>query len=145
LLGYLVKLRYGLPWVADYRDPWVFGHSQPMRPGWARSFESLKEKAVLRAADVIVVNTPRAREALVREFPPCAFKTRVITNGFDPESFDAQQQPRRPSHLTLLHTGELYAGRDPRPLFDALMAYERPVGARPLRLTFLGQSSDPRR
>jgi hypothetical protein len=41
--------------------------------------------------------------------------------------------------LTLLHAGELYAGRDPRPLLDALHELS---AAHPLRLYLLGRSED---
>src|SRR5207237_811435 len=50
LVGRLLKARYGLPWIADYRDPWAHGLARPLAPGWWAGWERLKEKAVLRAA-----------------------------------------------------------------------------------------------
>ena len=146
LLGRLLKARYGLPWLVDYRDPWAYGHGNGFVPGWPIWWEEMKERAVLRAADRIIVNTPQAREALVREGPVAADKVAAITNGFDPENFTAPRRApgTRPTELTILHTGELYSGRDPRPLFDALVGLPVPPGAPPLRVTFMGQSSDTR-
>ena len=144
LLGRLLKSRYGLPWVADYRDPWLYGLGKPLPTTWCGRWEALKEKSILKAADGIVTNTPLARAALANDLPEYAAKMTYITNGFDPESFAANEPaPRQASQLTILHTGELYAGRDPRPLFDALTTLD-PTTKAALRLAFLGQSSDPR-
>ena len=63
LLGRLLKARYGLPWLADYRDPWAYGHGNGFVPGWPVWWEAMKERSVLRAADNIIVNTPLARGA----------------------------------------------------------------------------------
>ena len=61
-----------------------------------------------------------------------------ITNGYDPEQFcdivpvaaDSEDRP-----LTILHPGQIYAGRDPRPFFDALRAVlaHRDPSDRPIR------------
>ncbi len=142
LLGRLVKAWTRLPWVADYRDPWIYGLGVPRPPTLAARWESAKEMVVLRAADSIIVNTPLARAALAQDVPDLAGKMSVITNGFDPESFPPRQMPT-PATFGVLHTGELYVNRDPRPLFDALINLQAPL-PRPLDVTFLGQSSDPR-
>src|SRR5262249_47294379 len=150
LLGRLLKSRFGLPWIVDYRDPWLHGTGKPSPNTWGACWERLKERSVLKAADAIVVNTPLAKEALARDLPEFAGKMSAITNGFDPEDFvgqvsslpEASVEANRPS-ITLLHTGELYSGRDPRSLFDALVGLDWP-GAKPLDVTFLGQASDTR-
>ena len=144
LLGRLLKARFGLPWIVDFRDPWVRGVGEPCPRTWRARWESLKEKLVLRAADGIIVNTPLARAALREDLPQFDAKMTAITNGFDPEDF-IRNDPilERPSTLSVLHTGELYCGRDPRPLFDALKGLHLPSGTKRLEVTFLGQSSDP--
>jgi glycosyltransferase involved in cell wall biosynthesis len=143
LLGRLLRARYGLPWLADYRDPWAYGHGNGFVPGWPVWWEEFKERTVLRSADRIIVNTPLARQALLHEVPACAPKVAAITNGFDPESFTHQTKENKPARFSILHTGELYSGRDPRPLFDALVGLPLPPRLPPLRVMFIGQSSDP--
>ncbi|HWY85783.1 MAG TPA: glycosyltransferase family 4 protein [Gemmataceae bacterium] len=144
LLGRLLKARYGLPWIVDYRDPWVNGLGEACPRTWHARWESLKEKLVLGAADGIIVNTPLARAALRDDLPQFAAKMTAITNGFDPEDF-IRNEPIvvRPSTLSVLHTGELYCGRDPRPLFEALQGLRLPSSMKRLQVAFLGQSSDP--
>ena len=105
-----------MPWVVDYRDPWMYGHGKPRRHGVAAAFEAFKERIVLRAADAIIVNTPRAQEALAKDMPAHAAKMNAIPNGFDPENFAAPESVSElPATLSIVHAGELYAGRDPRP------------------------------
>ena len=143
VLGKLLRCRYGLPWVADFRDPWTYGHGRPRQRTWVAHGEAIKEKIVLEAADAIIVNTPRARAALVNDLPAFAAKMHVIPNGFDPESFPTEEAPtQKPAALSIVHTGEIYAGRDPRPFFDALLGMQLPTP--PLHVTFLGNSTDPR-
>jgi glycosyltransferase involved in cell wall biosynthesis len=143
LLGRLLKARYGLPWIVDYRDPWIHGLGKPLPCTWLRRFEAVKENMVLSAADGIIVNTPLARAALLRDIPGVAGKTTSITNGFDPENFIlAERHSDDAPSISILHTGELYSGRDPRPLLDALLNMS--ALTKSVRVTFLGQSSDPR-
>ena len=69
----------------------------------------------------------------------------VITNGFDPEYFHLDDAPReRPSSFSILHAGELYRAAIPVAFFDALVGLSLPTGTKPLQVTFLGKSSDPR-
>jgi glycosyltransferase involved in cell wall biosynthesis len=66
-----------------------------------------------------------------------------VTNGYDPESFGLPgPPPGRHASLTILHAGELYSGRDPRPLLDALRELTGDPTHRvaTYRLCFLGSS-----
>ena len=70
-----------------------------------------------------------------------------VTNGFDPECFPPPRRLGPPQErLTILHAGELYLGRDPRPLLDAIKALKdsRDSSTPSIRLRILGQSTDPR-
>ncbi len=140
LLGRLVRRCYRIPWVADFRDPWIATTPRVAgRTFWDR-FEARSERAVIQRADVILANAPHACAALQAAFPAHADRMVTLTNGFDPESFP---QPAETSasdgQVTLLHAGEVYAGRDPRPLLDALAFLRSGNTPRPVRLCFLGQ------
>jgi glycosyltransferase involved in cell wall biosynthesis len=146
-LGFLLKHCYRLPWVATLRDPW-YTNSVPCRGWfpWAR-WEGFWEGRMVRTADCIIANTPFGGESLQRAYEQQRHKIKVVTNGFDAEFFPAPQPlvPLNP-RLTILHAGELYGGRDPRPFFDALVALDkaRPAGQAPVRMILLGQSTDSR-
>jgi glycosyltransferase involved in cell wall biosynthesis len=143
VLGLWLKRRFRIPWVADFRDPWFidgrpsFGH---MRWSW---FEARCERAVLRGADAVVTNAPRARDSLRAAHPACAAKIVTITNGYDPERFPAPSPGvASDGPLRVIHTGEVYAGRDPRPFLDALrdLGHDPGSGAAPFRVSFLGRT-----
>jgi glycosyltransferase involved in cell wall biosynthesis len=140
LLGQLLHLRHGLPWVADFRDPWAAANWQARRRGLRGWWDRHCERLVMRTADVVIANAPRACAGLQAAYPQYRHKMVSITNGYDPENFPVTgTRPPGDGRLTLLHAGELYAGRDPRPLLDALR--ELSV-VHPLRLYLLGRSED---
>jgi glycosyltransferase involved in cell wall biosynthesis len=133
-----VKQWYGRPWVADFRDPWVVGDRQErwrsLRVWCARRCEA----SIFRHADRVVCNTPLACAALQASYPDQGNKMIAITNGFDPDAFPSRTScPGNRRELLLVHTGELYFGRDPRPFLDALRELHNPS----LRVRFLGRAS----
>jgi glycosyltransferase involved in cell wall biosynthesis len=140
-LGMYLKRHYGLPWVASLRDPWHTnrGHATWWRGAWT----SLMEGRMVRRADAVVANTPLNLEGLRAAYPAQAKKMRAIPNGFDPEWFPPAPSRNGPPHeLTLLHAGELYSGRDPRPLLDALARIKAEGIGKQWRLKLLGRATE---
>jgi glycosyltransferase involved in cell wall biosynthesis len=143
-LGLYAKRRQGLPWAADFRDPWVVGDPQEKwrspRVWCARRWERI----FLRNADLVISNAPRAQAMLQRAFPEFGEKIVTVTNGFDPEGFPVRP-PRsmERSDIQIVHAGEIYFGRDPRPFLDALRSLRAgdTQSGQSLRARFLGQST----
>lgn len=139
--GLELKRRRGLAWVADFRDPWVSGdwaRGGNVRP---RPWEVRLERRVMAEADLIVSNAPTARDALRGAVPAAAGRVVAVTNGYDPEAFEGlSRRPDPEGRWTIVHPGQLYLGRDPRPLFDALrgLLADWPAGRPPPRVRFLG-------
>jgi glycosyltransferase involved in cell wall biosynthesis len=135
-LGLWVQQQFGLPWLACFRDPWIVNASIER---WTlhRRYERRIEARVMQRATRLIANTPLNERGWVDAYPEQAHKIVTIINGFDPERFAPSPEPRpRGLPLTILHAGELYHGRDPRPFLDALEG-ERP----PLRVEFLGRQT----
>jgi glycosyltransferase involved in cell wall biosynthesis len=144
LVAHLVKKFTGLPWVADFRDPWA-------RAPWkaelmdgtlrGRAAEVLEDKFV-RAADRVILNTEWAARDFA-EFYGAALANKfvVIPNGFDPEDFAGLQWPQKKNDkLVITHTGSLYRKRDPGHFFDALgklLATGR-IDSKEIELRFVG-------
>ena len=147
-VGLYLKRRFGLPWVADFRDPWMTvadastptcGNLGGPRSLRRRSLNRL-ERSVIAGADLVTTTAPGATEMLRDAFPAHASKFLTLTNGYDPEAFAATgRHRRRGGRIGLLHAGELYAGRDPRPLFDAIASLKG--GPREAGLRLLGRSA----
>jgi glycosyltransferase involved in cell wall biosynthesis len=70
-------------------------------------------------------------------YPEVRHKVLSLTNGYDPELFPVAE-PAPGDVLRIVHAGQLYAGRDPRPLLDALQGDR---GVRPFRVEFLGRTT----
>jgi glycosyltransferase involved in cell wall biosynthesis len=147
VLALLVKRLAGRPWVADFRDEWTEGIRRKLAyqksPRRGR-IEAALERAVVRAADHVVVTTEKAREHFLRKYPfATGEKVSVITNGFDPADFAASASgvgllDRRMFNLTL--TGSVEAMFDARPFLAAVraLADEDERVRQCLRVNFVG-------
>lgn len=134
LLGLKLKEEFNLPLIADFRDPWVTGHSSPPK------FAKFLEQAVFNSADHIIANAPNALKSLQAAYPKLSHKMSAITNGFDVEESAPPTITRSP--IKILHTGELYAGRNPAPFLTALRAAEQSASHLRWHVTFVGRATE---
>jgi len=143
LLGRQLRRWTGLPWVADFRDPWMAG--DPFRTGRNRAGRKARaESSVMREADAIVANTPGARDLLQQAYPEYAGKMTSITNGYDPRRFEPNPiPPRSGSTIEIVHTGEIYANRSPGPFLEAVRRLEtEALAGSGLRVRLIGRLAD---
>lgn len=122
LVGLRLKQRFGLPWIADFRDPWVGNATLRPPTPWHRGRIEGWERQVVTAADrVTVVSEPMAQafRAAYPQLEPQRFLT--LPNGYDPEDF-AQAQPlgRQPDRLGIVYSGSFYGQRTSQPFLQAL-------------------------
>jgi glycosyltransferase involved in cell wall biosynthesis len=118
LAGWMLKRSSGLPWLADFGDPWV-GQSAPV---WRRRADLAVERGLLRAMDGITVTVPQLARVF-EERHPWLRPVRVVRQGFDRDLLTRATPDRRwaAGPLNVVYTGTLYAGlRDPAPVFEAL-------------------------
>lgn len=119
LLGAILKRRYKVIWIADFRDGWTTNpyfadYPTPLH----RKLNARWETRVAREADLLLaVSEPIA--AHLRTLTPHPGKVRVIPNGFDPDDF-IDLPVMRFERFTLVYTGTLFGQRSPEPLFAAM-------------------------
>src|SRR4051794_40459078 len=144
LVGRHLRRRTGLPWVADFRDPWVASDRTPIT--WKTGNRDQRdEQSVMCEADAIVANTPGACDLLCRAYPQYASKMSAITNGYDPEEFTISPAPRRSgSTIEIVHTGVIYANRSPVPFLDAVKRLDATALGERVRVRFIGDFLDAR-
>jgi glycosyltransferase involved in cell wall biosynthesis len=121
LAGLLLKQRLGVPWIAEFRDPWLdsAGKGAHVRSRLMYAAEARMERACLEAADEVVTVTHSAARAIGAKRATVGRSTpHVVLSGI--ESAPTPQPARAPGPTRVLYLGTLYHGRDPRPLFDAL-------------------------
>ena len=115
----LLSRRTGIPWVAEFRDPWA---DEPYYrpPGWRAAIDRWLEARTLASASALVtISKPWAQHYRDKFCKP----VHVAMNGFDPVDFplDRPRRPRPDRRLRILHAGTIYPERrDPTPLFRAL-------------------------
>lgn len=118
----------GLPWVADYRDPW---RTNQFRHYPTRCHEALNVRletwALSQASAVTAINEPMAAD-LRRLYPRLAAATSVIPNGFDPN--EAVDDVDLGPGFWIVHTGRIYARTEQVAAFlEALVALPADVHA----------------
>lgn len=137
LIGLYLKKRYGLPWVADFRDPWV----EDSMPPWRRRFEGYLEAKVIRNADRVICNTPAMRRFFLSRYPTLsADKFVTITNGYDEPDFTSVT-PEPIAKFEIFYSGVISGGnRNPRCLLAGVRwALDRGwLTEEDLQITFLG-------
>lgn len=116
LIGQQLKQKYGLRWLADFRDPWTsIGYHKKLRLSrTSQKKHKLLERQVLSAADTIIVTS----ETTKKEFSKITNQPiTVITNGYD---LDYDGKASLDEKFTIAHIGSLLSGRNPSNLWSVL-------------------------
>ena len=120
LLGLAAKKKTGIPWIADFRDPWS-GHPDFRAKKHADRMYAL-ETEVIGRADAVVGVYPK----ILRDFEGRAPKDKLhlIENGYDEEDFHLVDRSGTPKEGTLWmgYNGTVSDFHDPAPLLDPLEA-----------------------
>ena len=128
-----------IPYVADFRDPWVFGRPEKYDINLlANRLGQILEPPTLRRASLIFGNTDHARAALASLYPGLARRIMSVPNGYDLD----EELPRRPdpTRFRIIFAGCLYPFMDPRPVLAAAGRLRRraDLGPQSLSVDFMG-------
>ena len=119
LVGLAFARATGVPWVADFRDPWTdrYDLQKLPRSRAALALDRALERAVLRRASRVVTVSP----ALARSLGARRGRAvDVIPNGFDEADFSGDAPAPAPGHFTLAFVGNLSEHYDLSALWAAL-------------------------
>lgn len=153
LIARRLALATGIPWVADFRDPWTkmfyFKHLDLSK--WAKQRHLQLEKKVLDDADAVVAVSPLVQKDFQKMTETPVW---LITNGFDEDDFDSAMEELKVSEadfgsdndrdFNIVHTGLFAADGNPENLWKALARiYREDSGfARRLKIRLVGKT-DP--
>jgi glycosyltransferase involved in cell wall biosynthesis len=117
----------GLPWVADFRDPW----SEMLPPGAARRRAARLERALANEAAEVVMTSPSwaRRHAELWGRP-----VRCVPNGHDLDGV----APDPPERFVLSYAGSFYPETQDLSTLWPAIAGDGPAGARVDTLRFIG-------
>jgi glycosyltransferase involved in cell wall biosynthesis len=112
LVALMLKRKLGLPWVADFRDPWT-QNPYVTYPKPVLKIEEPMEQAVIRNADKVTTTNPFFTKGFITKYsdePKEKFVT--VTHGFDPNDF--QKLETTVEHkFVMTYTGSFYGPRKP--------------------------------
>ncbi len=113
------RLKFGIPWLADFRDPWTFVdyYDKLKLSKFADREHHRLEKQVIESASKSVTVSWSWADA----FNKMGFskKVEVITNGYDPADFVSYLGPLD-SKFSITHVGSMNADRNPHVLWKVL-------------------------
>jgi glycosyltransferase involved in cell wall biosynthesis len=142
LAAALIATRTGLPWVADFRDPWSGNAFAPPLPALHALLRGRIERRFVHLADRTVFATARLMELYATRYSEVAGRFVTIPNGYDRADLVgiAPADPPRPGGFHLLYAGSLYRAQE---LEIFLLGVDRLLARRPdlrarLRVDFVG-------
>ncbi len=126
LLGYFLHRVTRRPWVADFRDSWIYDPLDTYleHDTLRTKIEARIERRVVAAASAVVVVSQEAADALRAKYADHADKVRVISNGFEGAPGSQPMPPQGAGPMRIVHAGSFaysHPRRSPRVLLDALL------------------------
>ena len=146
MAGVLLKKRFGMKLVIDYRDAWGLNpyreHLHTFRKFVLKS-DKIMENHLLRNTHLLVVSHQEMKDRYLRHFNFLKGRVEVVFNGFDPEKIGTSQEALFPK-FTILHLGNFYSKqktRDPNLFLIALQRVisEKRISNDQLRVLFIGE------
>ena len=111
--GAYLKKKYGIAWVADYRDPWTADPTK--KKDYARPRDQLLlylEGNLLHLADKSIAIEEHMAVDYIERFHAPEEKISVITNGYDEEDYeDNLAEEKQKDKFTINYSGILHVGR----------------------------------
>lgn len=127
LIGDRARQEAGVPWVADFRDPWtdnnflpVYRQKSPIAR-FRKSVDTRAEERIYAGADAVTVTAEPLRALLVEKRGLPDSKVHLIRNGFDADDFKAPHEPRKDpdGRFRLLFAGSMYGDYNLAAVFRA--------------------------
>lgn len=137
LAGLQIKQLNSIPWIADFRDPWVDIYYNAFLPRTQRTKQKDKalQDAVLQQADLVLT----VSDGLASTLSQTANETKTIYNGYDQADFSTSAQAND-KIFQLHYIGNLKANQNPSALWEAIAYLRKQHKAfhDTFRLTFTG-------
>lgn len=141
LAGLTLQKLTGVPWVADFRDPWtdINYYQELPHTGCARRLDRALERWVLKQARAVTTVSPTWRNGLSQKVDgQRERRVRVIQNGYDEDDIEPREESHDEEVFSLTHVGSLYASRNPTGLWRALRRLGERNAIPNLRLRLVG-------
>lgn len=144
LLALRMKAQLGLPWVAQFSDPWASNPYHSFHTATRVRQDRLAETNVIRRADWLVFPTHEIQEIYEKAYPMVAVanKSTVLPHHTSEDLYTKASGTfnRVPGKVNLAYVGDFYGERSPGPLLAAArqLAAEQPDLLDKLHIHLLG-------
>ena len=142
LIGLKLKKHLNINWIADFRDPWIdiYYYKDLLHTNLAKRLDRKKEKKVIKDADVVISNCESNRAILKSKIvDQKENKFYVITNGFDEEDFEFENQNSKEFIIT--YSGTISENYKPDIFFKVLSEVKAKFPEIEFRLRMVGSVS----
>ncbi len=140
--GLLLKIMSGVPWVADFRDDWTGGESQPSPTIFHTFVNRILEKLVLKLSDRIIGMCDNLTKNLMRKIGYSSQYDKLLTimNGYDREDLVGLENLAPNSRFTITHCGAISHVSNPEPFLKAVheLVNQQPQLKNQIMIQFLG-------
>lgn len=127
LVGFCLKDTYGIPWVADFRDPWSLDELAYESMGQkfhkrARELDALLEKIILSKCDQTMVVSEKLRQRYLHLLDLHESQIIVIPDGYDEEDYKdiPCASDNEKDFFNIKYTGSFYGSYNPAIFLHAL-------------------------
>lgn len=140
LAGVILKWLLKIKWIADFRDEWTEGESQPCPTVVHKVINRSLERLVLKQADHVIGICQKLVDNLQRKANRTASAFSVIMNGYDAADFRLTTSTPPTKKLTFVHCGSISKVSNPEPFLAAMSTVfqERPELAPAIQIRFVG-------
>ncbi len=142
IIGALLKRRLGIPWIADFRDGWMFERPAGNFPVVIRSLQAILEKITVKYADAVVSVTKPITDDFVNRLG--VLNAHTITNSFKNFLSRGNKSVVYNRPLTMTHIGQLSLSSgscDIEPFLRAISNLRHKIEGK-IRFIFAGRLSN---
>lgn len=107
LIGRVLKRKYGIKWMADFRDPWleIYYNKDLIQSKKSKEKDKKLELSVLDEADNILTIGPSMAELLIAKIPSQRSKVNYIYNGYDAQKMELAKSIKNNKYMTISYIG----------------------------------------
>jgi glycosyltransferase involved in cell wall biosynthesis len=141
-----IARKTGLPWIADFRDPWIGNYHVGSRRGLFGHMQRRMERRIVERASRLVFTTQGVLDGYAARYPRAAERMAVIPNGYDRADFPAPGSVKPEAadgRFHLIYGGSLYGSSELGVFLEGLelLVQRRPETRERLRVEFIGRLS----
>ncbi|ASS75381.1 hypothetical protein CIG75_10520 [Tumebacillus algifaecis] len=141
VLALEAKQRWGIPWVAQFSDPWGHNPYHPLH-GKTKAVVEQYERQVIEQADHLIFPTLEMRDLYANVYKSAGVIERatVLPHHFDAELYRGNAPQRSDGTIVMSYIGDFYGLRSPAPLIKGLTILQkhRPDLVKRLELQVVG-------